>query len=361
MNGLALDAEGNLYVVGDTDAVDFPTLNAAQPELQGSRSSFLAKFNGAGQLIWSTYIGELYVRDIATDPQGASYLAAIKMRLNKGEVSVIAKYDSSGKFLWEKEFGGIEHNTDARSIAIDSKGNVYLGGDSQIDTLPKQIGDANFAKGLWNPFVAKFDKYGELLWSTKLGSEDRDSLAGIDVDQAGSVYITGDTKSKKFPILNAAQINHPGRDDVFVAKFSIAGELLWSTYLGATGDDKASAITVDVNGYVHVTGSTASIRFPTKRSFQRRKTGLINAFVTTYSPGGKIVRSSYLGGSENTSETGTLFGVNSDVGVSITTDAEANVYTTGFTASSDFPLKKPYQAVAGGLYDIFVTKIDALK
>lgn len=361
VTGVALDAESNLYVVGDTDAVDFPTLNAAQPELRGSRSSFLAKFNGTGQLIWSTYIGELYIRDIATDHDGAAYLAAIKMRPNKGGVSVIAKYDSTGKYLWEKEFGGIEHNTDARSIAIDGMGNVYIGGDAQIDTLPNQIGDANYAKGYWNPFVAKFGKDGELLWSTKLGGEDRDSLAGIDTDQSGNVYVTGNTKSKEYPTLNAAQSIRPGKEDAFVAKFSPAGKLLWSTYLGSTGNDSASAIVVDVNGYIHVTGSTASTSFPTKRSFQRRKAGLINAFVTTYSSDGKIVRSSYLGGSGNTGKTGTLFGVNSDIGFSITADHDANVYVTGFAASSDFPLKNPYQAVSGGLYDIFVTNISALK
>ena len=354
VTGLALDTTGNIYVAGDTDALDFPIVQAAQSVLQGTRSSFLVKYSGEGHIIWSTYINELYVRDIATDSNGAVYLAAFKFRPNKGGIAVITKYDGHGKPIWEREFGGAEHNTDVWHIALDSDGNIYLGGDAQIDSLPNPRAAPQYAKGqAWNPFIAKFDTKGELLWSTVIGGEKKDHLSGIGVDNKGAVYAVGSTKSSSYPTLNAAQPNRPGKEDAFVAKFSTDGKLLWSTYLGSTGNDSALAVAVDPKGYVHVTGYTASTNFPTKRSFQRRKTGLINAFITTYSTDGKLVRSSYLGG--NASE------FHPDMGRSVATDGDANVYIAGSTGSEDFPVKNPYQSTAGGLDDMFVTKIEALK
>jgi uncharacterized protein len=354
VTGLALAASDYLYVSGYTDAVDFPVVNASQATLRGSNSSFLVKFNGDGQIIWSTYVNGLYIRDIATDHDGAVYLAAYKMRPNKGGITVISKYDSSGKLLWEKEFGGAEYNTDAYSIALDTSDNVYVGGAAQIDILPNPGGAPQYAVGqFWNPFLAKFDPNGEVLWSTKIGGEKRDGISGIDVDRAGNVYVVGNTTSNKFPTLNAAQPHRSGNEDAFVAKFSTNGKLLWSTYLGSTGNDAASAVVVDPNGYVHVTGYTASTNFPTERSFQRLKAGLINAFFATYSNDGKLIGSSYLGGSAT--------GYRTDGGVSVATDKDANVYITGSTGSDDFPIKNAYQSSFGGLDDIFVTKIDALK
>lgn len=350
ITGLALDATGNIYVAGDTDAIDFPISHAAQSAMQGSRSSFLVKYSGDGHIILSTYINELYVRDIATDRNGAVYLAAFKSRPNKGGIAVISKYDGIGKLVWEREFGGAEHNTDVGHIALDSDGNIYLGGDVQIDSLPNPKAVPQYAKDLaWNSFIAKFDAKGEPLWSTIIGGEKKDWLSGIGVDSKNNIYAVGTTTSSEFPTLKAVQPSRPGREDGFVAKFSTDGKLLWSTYLGSTGNDSALSVAVDPKGYVHVTGYTASTNFPTKRSFQRRKAGLVNAFITTYSADGKLVRSSYLGGNRL------------DIGRSIAIDGDANVYIAGSTGSEDFPTINPYQSTVGEPDDMFVTKIEALK
>ncbi len=354
VTGLALDATGNIFVAGDTDALDFPMVKAVQSVLLGSRSSFLVKYSGEGHINWSTYINELYVRDIATDSNGAVYLAALKQRPKKGGVAVIAKYDGLGKRIWERELGGAEHNTNVRRIALDGDGNIYLGGNVQIGSLPNPRAAPQYDKGqAWNPFIAKFDGKGELLWSTKIGGEKKDHLSGISADNKGNIYAVGSTTSTEFPILNAAQPNRPGKKDGFVAKFSTDGKLLWSTYLGSTGNDSALSVVPDFKGNIHVTGYTASTNFPTKRSFQRRKAGLINAFITTYSADGKLIRSSYLGGNAPD--------YRPDIGRSVSIDGDANVYITGSTGSENFPMKNPYQSTAGGLVDMFVTKIEALE
>ena len=261
----------------------------------------------------------------------------------------VAKFDSAGKLIWSKTFGGDGQITDGKSIATDVAGNVFVGGDTHVDHLPMQTEEqryASFPKN--NPYVAKFDMNGELLWSVKLGSPDEDELVGIDVDRTGNVYITGVTKSNQFPTLNASQPARSGNDDAFVAKFNSDGRLLWSTYLGGRGKDVVHAIAVDANGYIHITGNTASIRYPTKRPFQSKQGGGVDSFVTTFSPDGEIVHSSYLGGN------------GLDMGFSISADQDSNVYVTGTTSSTDFPLVKPYQRTYGGFSDIFVTKISPM-
>jgi hypothetical protein len=327
-------------------------VNAIQPEAKSAAEAFLAKFDESGKLVWSTYIGGYgihYMRSVTADKNGDVYLT------EGGLKCYLAKFDKSGKFLWIKEFGGTTpQRIDSNSIAVDVSGHIYIVGTTSLSPLPKQIGDVQHAKGQWlNPYIAKFDRNGDLLWSTKLGGGDKDDLVGIDTDRTGNVYVTGNTKSKYFPTLNANQPKRPGGEDAFVAKFSPEGRLLWSTYLGGTGEDHVKAIAVDVIGNIHVTGCTASIRFPIKNAFQERCAGLVNAFITTFSPEGKILRSSYLGGSGN--------GHKLDIGFSITADQNANVYVTGYAGSSDFPLKNPYQSVSGGNNDIFVTKIEFLK
>lgn len=348
VTGLAFDKEDNLYVAGDTDAIDFPVVNAAQPVSHGMDEAFLVQFDGNGKLIWSTYVGGYgvhYIRAISADSDGAVYLAA-QSRQPNGLLGVLAKFDNSGKFVWKKEFGDIDLYATADSIAIDGVGNIYIGGATYTNPLPKEIENAGIAKEGWqSSYIAKFDKNGNLLWTTKLPS----GLAGIDVEQIGNIYIVGSTNSKAFPILHASQPVLSGRGDAFAAKISTDGQLLWSTYLGGKGIDAARAVAVDVNGFVHVTGHTASTGFPIKNAFQYQKAGVVNAFITTYSPTGKLVRSSYLGGN------------GFDMAFSITADHGANVYVTGYAGSSDFPLMNPHQIASGGNNDIFITKIDALK
>ena len=348
VKGLTLDSDGGIYVAGDTSATDYPTMNASQSEAQNINEAFLSKLDGNGKLVWSTYIGShglRFIRAVTADNSGSIYLAG-----NDDHKCVVAKFDNSGKLVWNKGFDGTTHRTEANTISLDGSGNIYIGGSTGLSELPMQKGNSLYAKGKWlNPYIAKFDPNGELLWSTKLGGADDDNIVGIDTGRSGIVYVAGNTRSNSFPTLNANQRTRPGRDDAFVAKFSSDGQLLWSTYLGATGNDSAKSIAVDRNGYIHVTGFTASIRFPTANAFQTQKVGLVNVFITTFNSMGKIVRSSYLGGD------------GFDVSFSIDTDQDANVYITGYAGSQNFPLKSPHQGTFGGLKDIFVTKIGALR
>ena len=129
--------------------------------------------------------------------------------------------------------------------------------------------------GNGDAFVSKFSSTGELLYSTYLEGKGWDSTNAMTVDGVGNVWIAGTTVSETFPVTkNAWQKKHGGNGfaDVFLAKFSPWGNLLYATLLGGRGDDGGHAITVDKKGNIWVTGRAFSGDFPVKNAWQK-KTG----------------------------------------------------------------------------------------
>jgi hypothetical protein len=207
-----------------------------------------------------------------------------------------------------------------------------------------------------------------LEYSTYLGGSGGDVGLAIAVDSSGDAYATGSTGSTDFPVKNAFQNSwngsFNGTPNVFVTKFDVLGNLVYSTYLGGSGapappfyGDVGNGIAVDPHGNAYITGSTGSFDFPTKNAFQP---GLgchtvfcssLNAFVTKLNANGNgIVFSTYLGGTGN-SQIGPI-----EAGRGIALDTHGNVYVTGSATSFDFPLKNAFQSTPGG---IFVTKFNA--
>src|SRR5262249_44463852 len=130
-----------------------------------------------------------------------------------------------------------------------------------------------------------------------LGGSGDDQGTAITTDPAGNVYVTGVTTSSNFPTSAAAQGALGGRGDAFITKFSPAGKLVYSTYLGGSAQDNATAIAVDPAGNAYVAGFTSSVNFPTKNPAQQSLKGQVNAFVAKLDPSGSLVYSTYLGGS----------------------------------------------------------------
>jgi len=118
--------------------------------------------------------------------------------------------------------------------------------------------------GLYDVFVAKLNAAGNgLVYSTYLGGSYYDYGFGIAVDGSGQAYVTGWTKSANFPVTPGAyQTTYEGLRDVFVTKLSVDGRsLVYSTYLGGSGDDYGRGIAVDGSGQAYVTGPTDSPDF----------------------------------------------------------------------------------------------------
>ncbi len=125
------------------------------------------------------------------------------------------------------------------------------------------------SQGSSDTFVAKFSAAGSLVYSTYLGGGGTDDARGISVDQEGNAYVTGETQSGDFPTVNPSQPALRGVRDAYVAKLGATGSsLVYSTYLGGNGIDRGDDIAVDLEGNAYVTGATSSPDFPTVNSLQ---------------------------------------------------------------------------------------------
>ncbi len=248
-------------------------------------------------------------------------------------------------------------------IAADGEGNAYVTGITLSTNFPVANAlQANFGGGGDDSdmFVMKLDASGtNLVYSTYLGGTTEDAGFAIAVDADGNAYVTGLTTSTNFPTATAFQPAIAGKPprgltvhpfDVVVLKLNPTGSaLVYSTYLGGSGEDEGIGIAVDSSGSAYVTGQTTSTNFPTANPLQAAAAGAWEAFVTKLSPDGTaLVYSTYLGG------------LAEDYGEGVAVDGDGNACVTGITSSTNFPTANALQTnYNGGAYDVFATKLSA--
>ena len=365
-SGIAVDGAGSAYVTGQTQSVNFPVQNPLQAATAGSSEGFIFKLSPAGNaLVYSTYLGgasDDYGIDVAVDGAGSAYVAGETLSTNfpvqspfqatrggSGD-AFVAKLSPSGNALVYSTYLGGTLWDSSYGIAVDGAGSAYVTGYAQSVNFPTQNPfQAVHAGGLVDMFVAKLSPAGNaLVYSTYLGGSEDDYGNDIAVDAAGSAYVTGQTQSVNFPVQNPFQAARAGSSEGFIFKLSPAGNaLVYSTYLGGSGDDFGFSIAVDGAGSAHVTGWTDSADFPVQNPFQAAGGGVDDAFVTRLSPAGDaLFYSTYLGGSSY------------EEGQGIAVDGAGSAYVTGITQSLNFPTQNPFQAAhAGGNNDLFVAKL----
>jgi hypothetical protein len=347
--GIAVDSSGSAYVTGTTTSPDFPTRNAEQSSLLGSRNAFVFKLNALGDMLeFSTFLGGSgadTAYGIAVDVSGNSYIVGDTTSLNfpasgyqtanrGSQDAFVAKLSSSGGQLLFSTYlggGGADHGG---AIAVDSGRTVYVTGYTWSSNFPTGNPYQRGIAGPCNAYVARLSATGNaLLFSTYLGGSGctmayPETGQAIAVDAQGNAYVAGVTSSSDFPLLNALQSQLQGFTDVFVAKFNSAGALLFSTYMGGSGVDVGNAIALDSSGAIYVAGYTYSTDFPvTAGALQLTNAGACDAFLFKLSPAGDaLLYATYLGGS----------GADTASGAAL--DSSGNVYLGGWTLSSNFPV-----------------------
>ncbi|MFZ0804982.1 MAG: SBBP repeat-containing protein, partial [Candidatus Sulfotelmatobacter sp.] len=181
-----------------------------------------------------------------------------------------------------------------------------------------------------------------LVYGTYLGGSGDDRATGIAVDSTGSVYVAGYTDSVDFPVATPGSLPS-GATHVFVAKLDATGSnLVYADYIGGNSQDYGYALVVDGSNNVYVTGSTASSDFPMVNPYQGTYPGSFNAFLTKISASGSsLLYSTYFGGN------------GSDIPSGLAIDSLNDVVLAGNTSSTNLPVVNAYQsAVApnqGGL------------
>lgn len=193
-----------------------------------------------------------------------------------------------------------------------------------------------------------------LQYASFVGGTGGDVGYGLAVDANLDAYVAGSTNSTNFPTTGSPfQSASQGGGDAFVFKINSAGtQLLYSTYLGGSGSDAATAIAVFA-GDAFITGNTTSTNFPAKvqvanqNPFQLLYGGDTDAFVAQLgTDGSTLVYSSYLGGS------------GADYGQGIAVDSSGDAYVTGSTQSNNFPIANAYQPSNSGSSDAFVAEVN---
>ncbi len=365
-NSIAVDAAGNAYVTGQTFSPDLPMFNAWQPAFGGDEDAYVLKLNPTGQLLWATFIGGSESEEantVAVDQNGRVYIGGEVYSddyplLNPWSSAVFGEddedaflsiFDNDGQLVYSTYISA-PHRDQIFRLAVDDQGIVYATGMTSSPDFPLVHPIQSHYGGDWDDaFVLKFDPWhNKMLYSTFLGGEGRDEGWGIDVDKNGNAYITGHTTSRSFPVTNAVQPWLGGEADVFVTKINSGGDaLLYSTYIGGTGVDKAWGLALDTLKNVYITGETKSTNFPvTQYALQQMfQGGETDAFVLRFAPNGDLEYASYLGGSSN------------DLGWSVAVDNNQLVHLTGHTASANFPVREAYQPVKRGSADVFISRM----
>ncbi len=383
-NSIAVDASGDAFVAGGTTSTDLVTSPGAfQAVLKGIKNAFVFELSpGGSTLIYNTYLGGTgadIAQGVAVDSSGNSYVVGSASSTNfpthnplqtypvgTTNNGFVTKLNSSGSALVYSTYlalGGATGDT-AKAVAVDSSGNAYVtgavSGTSFVTTSgvfqPTCGTAANCNGGLSDAFVTVIKPDGSgYVYSTFLGGGGSDVGFSIAVESSGSGYVTGSTSSSTdFPVKTPALQGSfgGGNIDAFVTKLNPTGTgLVYSTYLGGSGDDTAKGIAVDGIGNAYITGQTNSDNFKTVTPTQSTRKGGYDAFVSEFNAAGsQLTFSTYLGGTGDEDNGGNFGAIAVDSG-------GANIYVTGSTASTDFPTTSGVtQPVTGGGNDAFVAK-----
>lgn len=292
----AVDAEGNIYLAGDTRSPYLATAGVLQRFYAGGSAAsggdaFVAKLSPEGRVLFFTYLG-------GTGNDGAS------------------------------------------AIALGPDGSIYVTGVTDSPDFPTRNAARRFISGVPSPyylpiypydvFVARIAPDGSrLIYSTYLGGSFADQSTGIAVDQDGSAYVTGFTESSDFPRRAGLNSTNMAGSDAFLTKVAPDGRsFMHSSLLGGAGRDSAEGLALDGQGRVFLTGFTTSSGFPvTPDAFQPVLGGGRDAFLTVVDAAGTSLEySTFLGG------------VGNDVGFRVALDGSGNPHVCGMYSGEGFPL-----------------------
>ncbi len=366
--GIAVDSAGSPYITGWTTSSNFPVVGGFQRKLSGTRDAFVTKLSPAGNaLIYSTYLGgsgvdsgysitlnstsAVVVGD--TTSTNLATVSPIQAHSGGGQDAFFAMVNPAGSALTVLTYfggSGIDH---ASCVHVAPQGAIILGGYTWSTNFPTTNPAQAKSGGGQDGFVMKLSTTGTAVkFSTYLGGSGGsngapEQVTSVNVDPLFYIVVAGTTSSFDFPVTAGAfQTTFGGETDGFVARYTQAGVLLQSTFVGGSLADTISAIALDFHGDVYVTGSTDSQDFPVRNPTQAGNAGGADAFaVKLNNTLSTLMFGSYLGGSGG------------DGGNSIAVDFETSIIVAGQTSSGNFPTAGSMRNFSSEVLSSFITKI----
>ena len=260
---------GHFYNTMDAN----PGVGVAELHSVGEKDIFITKFATNGNLIWAKSLGSIdndLVYGATVDYEDniiitGTYAGNIDFDLSStthivngiGERDIfIAKYDSSGAFIWAKGIGS-PSDDESYDIATDQTGNVFITGffRETVDFNPDPVGEALLvSQGSSDIFVAKYDKNGNFVWAKGFGTDESyEEGWSIAVDTTNNVIIAG-VISGSVDFGAGSIVPHYGDKDALIAKFDNNGNTLWAHTIGGEGGDIARAVAVSKEGEIVIAG-----------------------------------------------------------------------------------------------------------
>jgi Beta-propeller repeat len=298
--GIAVDTTGAVYVAGQTGSTAFPiTAGTIQPAYEGGVSDcFISKLNAAGSsLVYSTYLGGAGLdlcSGIAIDASSDAYVTGTTYSTNfplqselqsnlKGTASAfVAEINPTGSALLYSTYLGGSVLDNGNAITVDSFGSAYVAGSTASPDFPTTAGaEQTVLAGQYNAFVSKLTPGGNgLTYSTLMGGSGSDSAVAITLDTSGQAVVGGFTTSPDFPIANAIQPMFQLTRDAFAAVVSADGSsLVFSSFFGGAGDNRAFAVADLPPNNLALGGMTDSSSFPTAAALQNTFSGTYDGFL----------------------------------------------------------------------------------
>jgi hypothetical protein len=371
---MEVDNDGNSYLTGWTYSPEFPVTSGA---IQGSNSNLatfetiISSFDKNGNLRWSTYYGgdkhdQAYA--IGIDGSGKIYVAGrttstdllvstdAYQSVNNAQASwkaFLLCVNKNGNFLGATYFGGSLADR-AYAMAIDKQNNIIIGGITMSQDLPGVQGkfQETFG-GMLDSYIAKFSSISNLLWATYLGGDQTEDIHAITIDNDDNIIVGGDTRSQNFPVSpNAFQTQHMGSAEIYVCKFSPAGAMLWSTFIGGNAMDDINTLAVDKSNNIYFGGYSLSNDFPIvvqEPPYKWIKDAGSDMVLGKFSPTGTALWTTFYGG-------------NGDEQIlAIKVNSYNHLFAVGRTYSTDFPLyNDTMQEYIGGMGDVAILAFDTM-
>lgn len=338
--GSALDASGNLYVIGwyTSANITFGAITLTNPGLY-TADVFLVKYDAAGNALWAKTFGGIdgdLGNGIAVDAGGNIYItgwytsASLTMdtyTLTNSATTTsdmfIAKLNTAGNTIWAKSIGGTSSER-GYGIAVDASGNVFTTGAFSSPTINFGTGVLTNAGSATNDFfIVKHNASGTTQWSKSCGGANAEAGLSAATDSLGNVYVTGAYSSSAINFGTGALSNATvGTRDLFVVKYDGLGTAAWSIRSGGSSDDVGNAIAVRKNA-VYFTGAynSTSLAFGTT-SLTNVSAGTSDVFLAKYDLSGNSLWAKKAGGND------------SEEGNGLAIDSFGNVYLTGFFSSN---------------------------
>ncbi len=266
------------------------------------------------------------------------FFFAIVLLIGIGSSSLVAQ-----TFEWaDKSSATVLGNGNA--IAVDAHGNSYVTG-SFFGKI--YFGTTELTSESRDIFLAKYDAKGKVLWARSAGGSADDFGNAVAIDKDGNCYLAGSFAATM--ILGKDTLKSHAQHDIFIAKYSSKGDVLWCKSAGGYYEDHAMAISVDKVGNCYAAGYFKdTLWFTPEKMIVGKRISYFDMFLSKYDSKGNFLWAKPIGGWNYQTQ---------NEGLAITTDPKGITYLVGFYRN-DAEFDK-IQLTNKGSYAMFAAKYDA--